>query len=124
MSYPVELVERALDDARRRGTSLRWIRDTAERLHRPGASGPRILLGLLDALQPGAAPRDSWFEKLIEHIVSDPALPTIERQFELHESCGRHVDRFDLAIRRYGLELRPTAASFTSVEWRDPRRRP
>jgi len=103
---PVDLVERALDDARRRGASLRWVRDTAERLHRPGVSGPRIILGLLDALQPSEALRDSWFESLIERIVSNSTLPAIERQFELKESCGKHVARFDLAMPsiRLGIE--------------------
>ncbi len=48
-----KLVERALDDARRRQTSLRWIEQTARRLHRPGRSGPGTLLRSIEAIPTG-----------------------------------------------------------------------
>ena len=45
-------VERALDHFQRRGYSLRWARETAERLHRPGQRGT----GVSSNSWPSAAP--------------------------------------------------------------------
>jgi hypothetical protein len=73
-------VERALDGALRQGVSLRWIRDTAQRLHRPGPSGTTTLLRLLDdPVRRGQLP-DSHFERLVQRLLAHEALPTPELQ--------------------------------------------
>lgn len=102
----LEAVERALDDARRRGTSLRWIGETTDRLLRPGVSGPTRLRSLLDSIDPNTVVRDSWFEKLVESVLDDPSLPPVVRQYELRGEGGVFVARFDLAMPtlRLGLE--------------------
>ena len=92
------MVERALDDAVRRGASVRWIRSTADRLHGPGRPGTRHLLAALGRLEGGGRVRDSWFEKLVELCLDDPTIGHFERQYELRDDRGRHVARFDLAV--------------------------
>lgn len=92
------LVERALDDVVRRGSSRRWIRETALRLHRPGQRGTGVLLGALDALERRGVVRDSWFEKLIELCIDDPHLGEVTMQHRVRDERGRVVARFDLAI--------------------------
>lgn len=92
------MVERALDHAARRGSSLRWIRATAERLHGPGRPGTGDLIRALDELERRGRVRDSWFEKLVELCLDDPALGKVVAQYELRDADGRHVARFDLAI--------------------------
>ena len=92
------MVERALDDAVRRGASVRWIRSTADRLHGPGRPGTRHPLAALGRLERGGRVRDSWFEKLVELCLDDPTIGHFERQYELRDDRGRHVARFDLAV--------------------------
>jgi hypothetical protein len=101
-----QLVRRALTDARRRQTSLRWIRSTAERLHRPGPSGTGTLLRLLDAIPFEGRVSDSWFEELLAACLSDPGLPTIVPQYRIVDRHGAFVARVDLGIpsARLGLE--------------------
>jgi len=119
---PAGVVERALDDARRRGTSLRWLCETAERLHRPGVSGPATLRRLLRAIEPDVRVRDSWFEKVVELILRDPSLPAVVRQHELRNSVGGLVARFDLAMPslRLGFEAHSREFHFgRAAETRD-----
>jgi hypothetical protein len=96
-SDPVVL-ERAFDDAIRKGTNPRWLRATAERLRRPGQSGPLRLLWLIDRFEERGTVRGSWFEYLVEACLGHPELALLEQQHELRDDDGRLVARFDLAL--------------------------
>jgi hypothetical protein len=96
--HDAKVVQRALDDVRRRGKSLRWLRMTAERLQGPGRRGPGLLLGLLDAAEREQRVPDSWFERLLELALTCPELPPIVRQHEIRTGDGSFVARVDLAI--------------------------
>jgi hypothetical protein len=95
---------RALDDFERRGNSLRWLMATADRLHRPGQSGTRLVRQLL-AERSGRAP-DSWFERLVGYCLLLPGMPPWTRQHEVRDSDGHLVGRIDLACvpLRLGVE--------------------
>jgi hypothetical protein len=97
---------RALDDARRRGASLRWLRETAERLHRPGQGGTGMLLRLLDEAERDRVVPDSWLERLVEAVIVQPGLPPFERQHVVRDQRGRFVARIDGAFPsiRLGIE--------------------
>lgn len=89
-------VERTLDDALRRGASLCWIQQTAERLHRPGPSGTGTLMGLLaDERRSGRLP-ESWFERLAQRILLAADVPRPEIQYEVRVGSGATY-RFDMA---------------------------
>jgi very-short-patch-repair endonuclease len=100
------VVERALDDARRRGVNLQWLEETATRLHRPGQSGTGVLLRLLAEAREMPAVRGSWFEKLVEDCLRSPALPPIVRQHSVYDPEGRLAGILDLAFPsiRLGVE--------------------
>jgi hypothetical protein len=99
-------VRRALTDARRRGTSLRWLQLTAERLHRPGQRGTGVLLEQLASIPSEGQVPDSWFEELLRLCLNDPALPLVVPQCPIHDASGRVVARTDIGIPsvRLGLE--------------------
>jgi hypothetical protein len=99
-------VRRALTDARRRGTSLRWIQLTADRLHRPGPTGASVLLEQLAAIPAEGRVSDSWFEELIALCLDDPEIPPIELQCPIRDESGRVVAHADIGIPsvRLGLE--------------------
>ena len=89
-------VEQALDDVLRRGFSLRWVEDTAKRLHRPGPTGTGVLLRLLaDPARQSALP-DSFFERLAARLVVDAGLPPAVLQHPVRLLDGR-IARVDLA---------------------------
>ena len=118
-----DAVERAFDDARRRGTSLLWLGRTARRLHRPGQHGTRVLLELLD--QAAGPVRDSWFEHLVERCLTSPRLPPLERQWTVRDARGRFVARLDLAMPsiRLGVEAHSRRFHFgAAAEAADERR--
>lgn len=100
------LVERALDDVRRRGISLRWVQATAERLHRPGQAGTGVLLDLLEAAWAEPTVRGSWFERLVEACLHSPELPPLVRQHRVFDGRGRLAGILDLAFLslRLGVE--------------------
>ena len=83
--------------------NVRWLCDTAQRLHRPGQRGTGALLRLLD--DDGEVP-GSFLERLIEGCIRSPRLPPLLRQYELIDAGGRLVCRFDFAIpaARLGIE--------------------
>lgn len=93
-----ESLLRALDSARRSGISLRWVRETAMRLHRPGQAGTSAILRQLDAVEAGATVRGSWFERLVELMLDDPRIPALVRQHRVLDTAGKEVARPDLAI--------------------------
>ena len=113
-------VERALDDVRRRGISLRWIQATAERLHRPGQSGTGVLLALLEAAWTEPTVRGSWFERLVEECLrsSRPAVPRAPASGARRPRPSRRDPRPGLPVaasRRRGpqpaVPLRPVAGA-------------
>jgi len=93
----IDRVERALDAARRDGASLRWVRESVERLHRPGPAGTGKLMRLLARLDDGPA-RDSWWERSFELMLRDPRIPMLERQYTVRDPQGGFVARADLAV--------------------------
>lgn len=93
-----ERVAQALTDARRRGASLRWIRNTADRLDRPGPSGTTTLLRLLDAIPSEGRVPESWFEELLARVLDDPRIPAPVAQYRILDDDGGFVARVDLAI--------------------------
>lgn len=91
-----QVVERTLDDALRRGVSLRWIQQTAERLHRPGPSGTGKLMRILsDERRSGRLP-DSWFERLVQRIILASGVPRPQLQHEVRVASGA-IYRLDMA---------------------------
>lgn len=90
-------VERAFDDAIRKGANPRWLRRTAERLVRPNVIGPALVLQLLDQHEKRGTVRGSWFERLVELCLVHPELDGLVIQYELRAGTGEHVATFDLA---------------------------
>jgi hypothetical protein len=105
-----DLVEQALDDALRKGVSEKWIRQTLERVDRPGPSGTARLRRVL--ARPDRAGRlpDSVFERLIERACRN--LPPPVRQHPVHETDGRRVAYLDIAWPEAMLGVEAT-----SVRW-------
>jgi hypothetical protein len=115
-------VERALDDARRRGVSLRWLEETATRLHRPGQRGTGMLLRLVAEARKTPAVRGSWFERLVEDCLQSPELPPLVRQHEVRDDDGQLVGVLDLAFPsiRLGVEAHSRQFHFgRAAEQRD-----
>ena len=100
------VVRRALTDARRRGTSLRWIHLTAQRLHRPGQRGSGLLLAQLARIPCDGRVPDSWLEELLALCLSDPALGPVIPQYPIRRADGSIVAKADIGIpaARLGLE--------------------
>lgn len=115
---PIETVEQAFDDAVRRGANSRWLRDTAERLRRPGVAGPLVLLSLVDAFERRGTVRGSWFEKLLELALRHPELGDIVIQHRLERSDGTHVATFDLALpdAKLAIEAHSRTHHFTEAD--------
>jgi hypothetical protein len=112
-----ERVLRAFDDVVRRGTSRLWLRQTAERLHRPGQSGTGVLLRLLDRTAGERRPPESWFERLVALCLASPELPELVLQYEVRGPGGRVVARLDGAFPelRLGIEAHSRAFHFGPV---------
>ena len=88
-------VEKAVDDALRRGASLLWITHTMERLVRPGPTGTgalRIVLARADRSGPLA---DSAFERQLERLCVDAGLPQPQRQIAVLDASGDRVGLID-----------------------------
>lgn len=100
------IVRRALTDVRRRGTSLRWMQITAERLHRPGQRGTGLLLGLLASVPHEGRVPDSWFEELLALCLADGELGRVVPQYPIRRADGSVVAKTDIGLPdvRLGLE--------------------
>ena len=81
-------VEQALDDAIRRGYSLRWITETLNRVDRPGPSGCASLRRVLARPDRQGPIPDSMFERSMERMAVACGLPQPERQFRVYEGLG------------------------------------
>ncbi|WP_117000885.1 type IV toxin-antitoxin system AbiEi family antitoxin domain-containing protein [Desertimonas flava] len=92
-----DLAVRSVDDFERRGASLQWLGLTAERLHRPGQSGTRMVFELLARRRSGGRVPDTWFERLVERCVAIPGLPPWVRQHDVRDASGNLIGRPDLA---------------------------
>lgn len=105
-------VAQALTDVRRRGISITWIRETAERLHRPGQSGTGVLLRLLDAIPHEGRVPESWFEELLARCLDDRRIPALVPQHVITDSHGAFVARVDLAIPALKIALEAHSKQF------------
>ena len=93
---PSRRVEQALDDALRRGYSIKWIEQTTERLHRPGPTGTGVLVRLLrDPARRQAIP-DSAFERVAARILDATDLTSPALQHPVRLPNGRTA-RIDIA---------------------------
>jgi hypothetical protein len=90
-------VEQALDSALRSGASERWIRETLDRVDRPGPSGTASLRRVLARVDRAGALPDSWFERLVERVLTSAVLPPPTRQLWVRETNGARRARLDLA---------------------------
>lgn len=99
-------VEQALDDALRRGCSLRWIEETLDRLERPGPSGTSSLRRVLQLPDRTGPLPDSLFERLVERAIRSLDLPEPQRQIEVVDESGNTVARIDIGwpAIRLGIE--------------------
>jgi very-short-patch-repair endonuclease len=86
----------AFESAWRNGCEPSEIRATAERLHRPGQAGTRVLLELLDEAERHRRPTDSALEVRVERILAD--ITGLVRQHTVRDQRGRFVARVDFAI--------------------------
>jgi very-short-patch-repair endonuclease len=93
---PKERVALAFESAWRAGHSLTWMRQTAERLHRPGQRGTGVLLRLLDGAEVRQTPTESALEVRVERALA--GIPGVVRQFSIFDPQGLFIARPDFAI--------------------------
>jgi very-short-patch-repair endonuclease len=86
----------AFESAWRNGCSLRKIRATAERMHRPGQRGTKLVLALLDEAALHRRSTESALELRVERALRGVA--GVVRQHTVRSSSGRFVARVDFAI--------------------------
>lgn len=103
---PADVLERAFDDFERRGFSLTWIEQTAQRVHRPGQRGTKIALAEVKRRRTRGRVRGSWFQKLVRECLTSPLIPGLEEEYEIRDGDGSVVARVDLAVPlvRLGIE--------------------
>lgn len=89
-------LERALDDAIRRGLALMDLQRLA--LDTGDVAGVRALQRLLARPERAGRVPDSIFERLVERLLAAAALPPFVRQHEVRDERGRLVARVDLAF--------------------------
>lgn len=89
-------VRAAFESAWRAGCSLLWIRQTAERLHRPGQRGTGVMLRLVDDAQASRVATESALELRVEAALQ--GIPGLVRQHNVVDHTGQFVARVDFAI--------------------------
>jgi hypothetical protein len=117
-----DVVEAAFNDAWRRRVSLAWMRSTAERLHRPGQSGTRVLLELLDAAEARGRPLESPLEGRVERLLDRVPVHGLVRQHTVSAPDGSFVARVDFAVPALRLAFEAHSArhhSGTAASMRD-----
>ena len=90
-----DAVEQALDDALRRGNSLRWVVQTLDRLRRPGNTGAGVLSAVLERPDRRGPLPDSRFERLLERVCVGVGLPQPDRQIGVRDADGRLIASID-----------------------------
>ncbi len=105
-----ERVKMAFESAWRNGCSLIWLRQTAERLHRPGQRGTGVLLRLLDAAETRTRPTESALEVRVERALA--GIPGLVRQFSIFDPTGRFVARTDFAIPKLKIAIEAHSRRF------------
>ena len=93
---PLDKVTLAFESAWRRGVSLRWIEETAQRLRRPRQRGNTLILDLVQQARQHRVPTDSALELRLEACLRD--VPGLVRQHSVHDSTGAFVARTDFAV--------------------------
>ena len=107
---PVGKVRAAFESAWRRGISLHWMREGAERLHRPGQSGTRILLQLLDEAELTKRPTESVLELRLDRCLH--GIEGVVRQHNVRGSKGRFIARVDFAVPHVRLAIEAHSREF------------
>ena len=105
-----ERVKVAFESAWRNGYSLTWMRQTAERLHRPGQRGTGVLLRLLDSAETYTTPTASALEVVVEGALA--GIPGVVRQFSIFDPAGRFVARPDFAIPELKIAIEAHSRKF------------
>ena len=113
------MLERVIDDYERRMPSLEPLRTAALRLRRPNQRGTKRVLAEIEYRTNRGVVRGSWFEKLIEECLASPRLPPLVRQYELIDSTGRLVGRFDFAFPSLRLAIEAHSRRFHTGEHRE-----
>ncbi|MEX0846305.1 MAG: hypothetical protein WD023_00870 [Ilumatobacteraceae bacterium] len=108
---PPGVVEVAFNGAWRRGVSLRILRETAERLHRPGQAGTGVLLALVDDAARRGKPLESPLEGRLERLLERAGVRGVVRQHEIRHG-GRFVARADFAVPELRLAFEAHSARF------------
>lgn len=116
---PSPRVKMAFESAWRRGFSLVWMRQTAERLHRPGQRGTGVMLRLLDQAGSAVAPTESALEVQVERALGD--IDGLVRQFSVFDPNGRFVARVDFAIPALKIAIEAHSRRFHFGEARQER---
>ena len=93
---PRDKVRTAFESVWRRGVCLVWLRETAERLHRPGQRGTGVLMSLLDEAVTHGTPTESALETFLENSLA--GIPGLVRQHVIFDASRRFVARVDFAI--------------------------
>ncbi|MUH51891.1 MAG: hypothetical protein F2789_11860 [Actinobacteria bacterium] len=107
---PIEQVRVAFESVWRKGVSLRWLRETAERLHRPGQRGTGVLLRLLDEAEDVKRATESALELRIDRCLR--GIPGLARQHEVLDDSGQFVARVDFAVPRVKLAIEAHSRQF------------
>ena len=103
-------VKLAFESAWRKGYSLAWMRQTAERLHRPGQRGTGLLLRLLASVEDHTSPTASSLEVVVEEALT--GIPGVVRQFTVVDPTGRFVARPDFAIPELKIAIEAHSREF------------
>jgi len=121
----VDQVEQSLDVALRRGTSLRWIEQTLNRVDRPGPSGTSVLRRVLALPDRSGIVPESWRERVTERLLRHPELDDIVRQHEILGPDGSVIARPDFAVieAKVGIEYHSDQWHFGPRRGRGDRRR-
>jgi very-short-patch-repair endonuclease len=93
---PAGKVRAAFESAWRHGCDLRLLRHTAERLHRPGQHGTKLLLSLLDEADRHKRPTESALEVRVERALR--GVTGLVRQYTVRDRRGRFLARVDFAV--------------------------
>ena len=107
---PLDVVQQAFESAWRRGTSLAWIRQTAERLHDRGQRGSRTILDLLDLANHHQQPTESALELRLERSLR--TVPGLVRQHQVVDHTGKLVARVDFAVPQVRLAIEAHSREF------------